>query len=269
MTSPQPDAARRETWIFLGSCLLLIVVVVIGLAREQRWGQPFTVFRLISRDATGLRAGQEVRISGIPVGSLQTLQLQRDARVAVQVQVAQNFAGLIGPASVARQRQEGFVGDHYLEISPDPQPSGQGHSRTLRYEQPLALEPLLQQLAQTQTELQATLRNTTHLTAHDIPHTLREARRSLDGVNSLATTLQREAASSGPGLRDTLRQLSRTGSSAEQASNQAQQLLRSSQPALLDTLDDIQSLTRTSQRLLRSLMGLAGSDDPPSKPAQP
>ncbi|MFM8260203.1 MAG: MlaD family protein [Vulcanococcus sp.] len=254
MTSPQPDDARREPWIFLGSCLLLSVVVVIGLAREQRWGQPFTVFRLISRDATGLRAGQEVRISGIPVGSLQTLQLQRDARVAVQVRVAQRYAGLIGPHSVARQRQEGFVGDHYLEISPDPQPSGHGHSRTLRYEQPLALGPLLQQLVQTQTELQATLR---------------EARRSLDGVNSLSTTLQREAASSGPGLRDTLRQLSRTGNSAEQASTQAQQLLRSSQPALLDTLGDIQSLTRTSQRLLRSLMGLSGSDDPPSKPAQP
>lgn len=272
MTKAEPIDGHRERWLFLGSGLVLTLAMLFGLAREQRWGQPMATYQLISRDATGLRPGQEVRISGLPVGQLRRLQLRPDARVALEVQVARRYAALIGPASVVRQGQEGFVGDHFLEISPDPQPSGRGHKLSghqLRYEQPLALAPMLQQLVQTQKELQATLRNTTRLTADDLPQTLREARRSLSGVHSLATTLQRESAATGPDLRDTLRQISRTGSNAEQTSSQAQQLLRESQPALIRTLEDIQQLSRTSQRLLQNLMGLIGSDEPPVQPPKP
>ena len=267
MTASEHDNGRRERWLFLGSSLVLILAVLLGLAREQRWGEPVVAFRLISRDATGLRPGQEVRISGIPVGVVRSLQLQSDAHVALQIQVARRYAALIGPASVARQGQEGFVGDHFLVITPDPQPPGKGHTlnnHRLPYEQPLALAPLVQQLVQTQKELQATLRNTTRLTATDLPQTLREARLSLSGVSSLTATLQRESAATGPDLRATLQQLSRTGSNAEQTSTQAQQLLRASQPALIRTLEEIQTLTRTSQRLLQGLIGLTGigADEP-------
>lgn len=274
MTTPDRADGRRDRWLFLGSGLLLILALLVGLGREQRWGQPMVTFRLNSGDATGLRPGQEVRISGLPVGQLRSLQLNPDARVSVLVDVAQRYAHLIGPASVARQAQEGFVGDHYLEISPDPQPPGKGHNlsgQKLRYDNPLALAPLLEQLVQTQKELQATLRNTTRLTASDLPQTLRQARLSLGGVSNLTATLQRESAATGPDLRATLQQLSRTGSNAEQTSAQAQQLLRASQPALIRTLEDIQTLTRTSQRLLQSLIGLTGSsdDDTPNKPPSP
>jgi phospholipid/cholesterol/gamma-HCH transport system substrate-binding protein len=263
MTVSDLENQGRERWLFLGSALVLIIAVLIGLAREQRWGQPMVMFRMISSNATGLRPGQEVRISGQPVGQLRSLQLQPDASVAIQVEVAQRYAPLIGPSSVARQGQEGFVGDRYLEISPDPQiarkeknPSGQ----RLRYEQPLELAPLLQQLVQTQKELQATLRNTTRLTANDVPQTLREARLSLKGVHSLASTLQRESAATAPDLRDTLRQINRAGSNVEKTSLEAQQLLRASQPELFRTLNDLQTLTNTSHQLLEKLLGLFGAE---------
>jgi len=144
------------------------------------------------------------------------------------------------------------AGDRYLEISPAPQPAGQGRNlsgQRLRYEQPLALEPLLQQLVKTR----------------------RDARLSLSGIHDLTSTLQRESAASAPALRDTLHQLSHTGSNAEKTSSEAQQLLRTSQPARLRTLEDIQTLTRSSDRLRRNLMGLFGteSDDAPAKPGRP
>lgn len=144
------------------------------------------------------------------------------------------------------------AGERYLKISPDPQPAGQGRNlsgQRLRYEQPLALEPLLQQLVKTR----------------------RDARLSLSGIHDLTSTLQRESAATAPALRDTLRQLSRTGSNAEQTSSEAQQLLRTSQPARLRTLEDIQTLTRSSDRLLRNLIGLFGteSDDAHTKPERP
>jgi len=123
MTNPEQDSVQRDRWLFVGSGLVLISAVLVGLAREQRWGQPMVGFRLLSQNATGLRSGQEVRISGIAVGRVGQLQLQPNANVAVEVQVAQRYAALIGPKSVARAGQEGFVGDHYLEISADPQPA--------------------------------------------------------------------------------------------------------------------------------------------------
>ena len=264
MTTPADADRGHERWLFLGSGLLLTTAVLVGLAREQHWGQSMVQLRLTSPNAGGLRAGQEVRISGLPVGQVRHLQLQGDASVAVQLEVEQRYAALIGPNSVASQNQEGFVGDHYLEISADPQPGSQGSSlngHRIRYQPPVAVAAVMHQLLQTQQELQTTLHNTSRLTATDLPQTLRDARRSLSGVNNLATTLQRESSATAPDLRQTLRQISRTGSNAEQTSTQAQQLLRESQPLLIRTLDDLQQITGASRRLLQSLMGLTGTDN--------
>jgi methylthioribose-1-phosphate isomerase len=128
---------------------------------------------------------------------------------------------------------------------------------------------LINKLMQTQQELQATLRNTHRLTGSDVPQTLREARRSLTEVNSLAATLQRESRATAPDLRQALRQLSRTGTSAEQTSTQAQQLLRESQPLLIRSLEDLQQITSTTRKLLRSLMGPSATEEPPTRPAPP
>jgi phospholipid/cholesterol/gamma-HCH transport system substrate-binding protein len=272
MTSSQNGDGLRERWLFLGSGLLLSAAVLFGLAREQRWGEPMLQLQLLSVNAGGLRAGQEVRISGLPVGQVRHLQLLPDARVAVKLQVERRYASLIGPKSVASQNQEGLVGDHYLEISADPQPQGRVSSlngRTIRYEPPIAVATLMQQLLQAQRELTTTLRNTSRLTATDLPQTLREARRSLNGVSELATALRRESASTAPELRQALRQLSRTGTSAEQTSTQAQQLIRQSQPLLIRTLDDLQQITSASRRLLHSLMGLTGTEEAPAPAASP
>jgi ABC-type transporter Mla subunit MlaD len=277
--TPSPEAtaamAAKERWLFLGSGLVLVSALLFALAREHHWGEPMVSLQLTSRHAGGLRLGQEVRISGLPVGQVTSLQLEPDARVRVRLKVAQRYASLIGPKSAASQGQEGIVGDHFLEISPDPQPAGKGSrlsGRSIRYEPPVALATLMQQLLSTQKDLQATLRNTRRLTATDLPETLREARRSLSGVsrltgtlqqesvatgpelraslretrrslggvNQLTSTLQQETAATAPDLRASLRQLNRTGASAEQTSNEVQQLLKE------------------TQRLLRLLSGLFG-----------
>lgn len=260
MSSEPVSKSPRERYLFLGSGLVLAVALVVGMAREQQWGTRWLPLQLISSNATGLRPGQEVRISGIPVGTVQTLELQPNAQVKVRLRVQERHADLIGPKSVASLGQEGLVGDHFVVISADPQQGSDPNrpvERTLPYEQPLAINNLMHRLIDTQTELQATLRNTTRLTERELPATL-------NTMNKLATTLERETAATTPGLRQALQQLSTTGRSAEQTAQDAQQLLRLSQPLLISTLQDLEQVASSSRRILEGLQQLLGwSDDAP------
>jgi ABC-type transporter Mla subunit MlaD len=120
MAEQRDPGKPQDQWVFLGATGFLFVALVMGLAREQHWGERFREVQLIAPTAAGLRTGIDVRISGLPVGQVQSLELQPDASVAVRLQVASRYASLIGPRSVASQGQEGFVGDRFLEISADP-----------------------------------------------------------------------------------------------------------------------------------------------------
>lgn len=297
MNSSHSSGSPRERFLFLGSGLVLAIALVVAMAREQGWGTRSVELRLRSTSADGLRAGQEVRISGLPVGQVRALQLRPDALVDVQLRVQERYASLIGPKSVASLGQEGLVGDHFVVISADPRPGAKAsaiNGRRLSYEQPLAINNLIHRLVGTQMELQRTLQNTSRLTATDVPLTLREMRRGLTGVQTLTTTLDRETVATAPQLRaglrninrlsgtldretkatapqlrQTLQQLGRTGGSAEQTSQEVRQLLHQSQPLLISSLKELESLTRSLNSLLHGLMGLTGSEaKPPPEPSR-
>jgi phospholipid/cholesterol/gamma-HCH transport system substrate-binding protein len=297
MNSNPSSGSPRERFLFLGSGLVVAVALVAAMAREQGWGTRYVELSLRSTSAEGLRAGQEVRISGLPVGQVRALQLRPDAQVDVRLRVQERYASLIGPKSGASLGQEGLVGDHFVVISPDPQPGRNAsalNGRRLPYEQPLAINNLIHRLVVTQMELQRTLQNTNRLTAKDLPLTLREMRRGLAGVQTLTTTLDREVATTAPQLREgisglnrlsgtldretratapqlrqTLQQLDRTGGSADQAAQEARQLLRQSQPLLVSSLREIESLTHSLNSLLKGLMALTGSEEKPAPKAKP
>ena len=256
MTAAPESNSRRERFVFLGAGLALAGALMVGFAREQQWGARVVDMHLLSTNAEGLRSGQEIRISGIPVGKVKALQLQPNAVVKVSLAVQERYANLIGPKSIARLGQEGLVGEHFLVISADPQPRRATNSANgwqLSYQQPLAIDNLMNRLLATQSELQRTLENTTRLTQRDLPNTL-------SSVNRLTATLERETGLTTPTIRQTLNQLSQTGSSAEQTSRQAQQLLQQSQPLLINTLKEVEQLASSSRKILQNLLGLSGTD---------
>jgi ABC-type transporter Mla subunit MlaD len=267
VSAPVP---RRERLLFLGSGLVMASALLLGLAREQHWGERFVTLQLRSSNAEGLRSGQEVRISGIPVGQVSQLQLQSDAQVLVTVQVRQRYAGLIGPRSSARLAQEGLVGERFLQISADPRrgiAEAAHNGQRLPFEQPVPLHNLVERLVATQAELQRTLQNTTRLTATELPQTLQDIRRGLQGAGQLSRTLERETQATAPQLRQTLQQLQTTGNSAEQTSRQAQQLLQQSQPLVIRNLQELETLTQRLNRVLKGLLGLSGSEPAEAEPA--
>ena len=272
MNHPEPTHPR-ERLLFLGSGVLLLLMVVVGLAREQRWGAHFIHVYLEANNTNGLHSGEEVRISGVPVGQVGGLKLMPDAKVRVQLKVEHSKAQLIGPASTARLGQEGLVGERFIEISADPQATAQtSDGTTIPFRSPISLESTLEELSRTQRALQATLNNTTTLTGKDgaINTTLADLRKTLQSTQTLSSTINQEAEATAPVLRDSLNTVSRevreVSEGTQAAEREAQQLLKDTRPLITGTLQEVRELAQTSRRLLNTLLGVMG---PLLEPADP
>jgi phospholipid/cholesterol/gamma-HCH transport system substrate-binding protein len=298
--NPTPGLPPRSgTGLFLLSGGLLALALLVGLAREQRWGEPTFPVLLSTDRAEGLRPGMAVRIAGLPVGTLRELTLQDNATVALRLEIGTRHRRLFGPGSVAWQGQEGFVGERYVGITPRPLPRGTATPAAREVRLPFEPAPdvrsVMKGLLATQQSLDLTLRQARQLTGRDVPQTLMtfhrslstldhltsragkevppalaSARHTLGRVDHLASSLEREAALTGPQVRRTLQQAGTTAESAGGTVREAELLLREGREPLLQTLGDLQRITAGLSRLLAPL--LEGSPaEPPAPPpkAQP
>ena len=79
-TTASERGQRRDRLLFLGSGLLILIALLVGLGRAQRWGTRYVDVYIQAKDVNGLKRGEEIRIAGIPVGQVGRLQLTDQAR---------------------------------------------------------------------------------------------------------------------------------------------------------------------------------------------
>ncbi|MFM7732390.1 MAG: MCE family protein, partial [Cyanobium sp.] len=180
-TPPLPDAAPgdrgpdpREHWLFLISGGLLLLALLGAIGRERHWGEAQFPVHLLTSTADGLREGMEVRLSGIPIGRVESLQLRDDARVMATLQIHGRYRHLVGPRSRAQSSQVGVVGLPFVSLSPDPRPKALA-SRPLPpvpYAPPPNLNQLVADLAESRKQLDGTLALTSNLLKHQLPPSL-------------------------------------------------------------------------------------------------
>ncbi|MFN9623400.1 MAG: MlaD family protein [Cyanobacteriota bacterium] len=291
--SPEPEATSepRDRWLFLASGGLLLLALVVGIGRERHWGEPRFTVDVVAPRADGLEAGMEVRLSGMPIGRVDSLALQPDARVAVKLRINERFRSLIGPRSRAQSDQVGVVGQTFVNLTPDPRPDGVALRRplpTLPYDPPPDLNQLIADLARSGTEIDQTLALAKTLLSTQLPSSLgslersttklsgsmgdlstmartlsSETRRTVPSVQALTTSLRRETGQLGPALRrtlgkadQTLGRADQTADSATRATREATALLRQARPVLLPTLENVREITGAADRLVRFLSGL-------------
>ena len=63
--SPRQQGQRKDRLLFLGSGLLLVVFVLVGFAKAQRWGTRFVDVYIQARDVNGLNHGEDIRVAGM------------------------------------------------------------------------------------------------------------------------------------------------------------------------------------------------------------
>ena len=115
-TNVQPDRTLLKVGIFTVAMLLVaaMLVVVFGefrFASENRYHATF-------EQASRLKAGQDVRIAGVPVGRVNAVTLNENNTVDVSFDVDKRYQ--LYTSSKALVRYENLVGDRYLEISSGP-----------------------------------------------------------------------------------------------------------------------------------------------------
>lgn len=90
---------------------LIVVFGEFRFAAEDKYRATFT-------DASRLKTGQDVRIAGIPVGTVEGLKLNSDNSVEVEFTVNERYQLYTSTKAVIRY--ENLVGDRYLEITSGP-----------------------------------------------------------------------------------------------------------------------------------------------------
>ena len=258
--SPAESGQRRERFLFLGSGLLLLTVVLLGFAKAQRWGTSFIEVYIKARDVNGLTRGEDIRIAGIPVGQVGDLRLNKKGKVDVQLQIETDKAYLIGPRSKAHLSKEGLIGDPFLVISADPRPEDQGaaiNGSSIPFQEPVSVDSLLKQLSSTQKELQATLRNTTALTASN-----GSLKATLDATHQLAKTMSTQMNATAPVMREAMGSVAAdvhaVSESTEAVEKETLSLIRETRPLVEQTIKDTDELTRSSKQVIDLLHSVLG-----------
>lgn len=305
---PEEESLPRERWLFLLSGALLLLALVVAIGRQRHWGEPQFAVQLMAPRADGLQEGMEVRLSGMPIGRVDSLRLQDDARVAATLQINARYRHLIGPGSRAQSALAGLVGQGFITLTPDPRPQGTPLSRPLPplpYDPPPDVNQLVADLVRSGQKIDRTLAQASNLLQTQVPSSLgslqssmgklsgsmgdlssmsktlaSETRNTVPSVRALTTTLQRESAQLTPALRHTLAKADhtltradQTAGTATQASREAQLLLQQARPLLLPTLQNLQDITGATRGLVQLLGGLGllepGNATPRSAPPKP
>jgi phospholipid/cholesterol/gamma-HCH transport system substrate-binding protein len=99
------------------AAMLLVAAMLVVVFGEFRFA-PGNSYHANFTEASRLKAGQDVRIAGVPVGAVKAIKLNEDNTVDVSFDVSDKYQLYTSTRAVVRY--ENLVGDRYLEITSGP-----------------------------------------------------------------------------------------------------------------------------------------------------
>lgn len=120
--------ARRTTdyvklGLFVLTGLVLIIIVLYTLSRNQSIFNPRFEVLVHFSDVGGLVPGNNVRLNGIVVGSVKSIQLLNDTVVEVRLSIDNTMRGIIRKNAHATVNTDGLIGNRVVDLLPDKSPA--------------------------------------------------------------------------------------------------------------------------------------------------
>jgi len=107
---------KLGVFISLGVAVLILGIYFIG-EKQQIFKKTFRVSGVF-RDVAGLQEGNNVRFSGINVGTVDNIRIASDSSVRVEILIGEGTRQFIKKDAVASIGSEGLMGNKILVITP-------------------------------------------------------------------------------------------------------------------------------------------------------
>ena len=156
MKKDTSNKIRLGIFISLGITVFILGIYFIG-ERKQLFRSTFRISGVF-KDVAGLQAGNNVRFSGINVGTVENISIVSDTSVIVKILIDESTRKFIKKDAVASIGSEGLMGNKILIISP-----GTGgkmeieNNDTIQTVQPINMDDIL-------ISLKTTIDNTSNIT---------------------------------------------------------------------------------------------------------
>jgi len=110
--------------IFVAVSTMLFIIAVYLVGDRNNYFNPSITIHVSFRDIRGLMEGNNVRFSGINVGSVKKITMISDSSVVLDLSVREDYAKFIYRNSIVEIGQEGLVGNKLVNILPGTPESG-------------------------------------------------------------------------------------------------------------------------------------------------
>jgi phospholipid/cholesterol/gamma-HCH transport system substrate-binding protein len=116
MKQSAPHKARVGLFVVLGTIILVAALYFIG-NRQHLFSKNMEVYAVF-QNVNGLQLGNNVRYSGINVGTVATIEMMDEATIVVQMMVEEKTGGFIKKDATATIGSDGLVGSMVINILP-------------------------------------------------------------------------------------------------------------------------------------------------------
>ena len=110
------EKIRLGVFVIIGTALLVVAAYLIG-NRQNMFGSTFTI-HAVFRNVSGLQQGNNVRYSGINVGTVRRIQMVNDTTIAVSMMLQENIIRHVKTDAIATIGSDGLVGSMIVNIVP-------------------------------------------------------------------------------------------------------------------------------------------------------
>jgi phospholipid/cholesterol/gamma-HCH transport system substrate-binding protein len=116
MTNKAGYVWKLGMFVIIGGVLLMVAIYLIG-KNKNLFGETFELKSHFS-NVSGLKVGNNVRFSGINIGSVKAIEFVSDTSVVVLVAIKEEVHKYIKTDAMASIGSDGLMGDKVLTISP-------------------------------------------------------------------------------------------------------------------------------------------------------